>query len=289
MKIFNLGLCVLLCVLSACTGEDLVTDISNRQSLETIVRLSEAGISIKRTKTKNLPSPRYSLKVASKDYQRAVSVLHKLGLPKDDSESFESLLKNKGFVPNPKEISAARLDAALAREVERLISILPSVVEVRAIVRSNLVSTRKPESSNDPTASVVVRHIVSDKRPLLSREEIKSVISRAVPGLNNRDISVNLSGVDIQALPRSNSLPIAANLLPGYDELWKDSTTNSIDNPLTPLLILLGFVGIATFCLGFIGGKSSLRARSHPGIASISGNQKNIDRSLDLEQPKLNS
>lgn len=185
-------LCVVVLCATACSREELIDNLSQRDSIEVLSVLNQAGVRAEREKRSRGSSSLYTIYVSAGDKQQATELLHRFGFPREDAESVEELTRQHGFVPNPAQLNDVRLDRALAAELERLIGAVNGVVDARAIVRSNLFSAEKGDS---PKASVVVRYISSAGKQPFTNSQVQEMVANSVPGLKPQDVVVSVSRV----------------------------------------------------------------------------------------------
>jgi len=169
----------------------LVDNLDQRQAQEIVATLASQGISSKIQKQRGAAKAGYSVDISSSDYSLAISILHALGLPRDAPPSFRELTEQRGFLPNTREIEAARLDYALGSEIEEKLRALPGVANVSAVVRSNLIK------SGEPSASIMVATVGEASIDPLS---ISRAVSMVVPGLQESRISVLIQQTKPQAV-----------------------------------------------------------------------------------------
>jgi len=199
MKYAGRLIVVTLLFLSACSaGEELVSQLSIQQAIEIVVVLKKAGIQAEMEKSASGRQTQYGVFVAGSDRSNALRVLNEYHLPRKEKESFETLTSSDGFVPNLRELSQLRLDRALGVEIENALAGLDGVVEVRALVRSNLVKDTLPESNGEQPASsatVMIRYESKSGVQPFSVDEVKETIARAVPGLPLANVNVTATRV----------------------------------------------------------------------------------------------
>ena len=250
MKLINRLSKLLLLVFLAvgCTDELLLENLSTKQSIEVLIRLQEAGVNATRVRSSGR-GEKYSVNVSSTDISRALKIVHELGLPKKQDSSLEELTKPKGFVPNSKEISSVRLDRVLSLEVERIIEAFPGVIEAKAVVRSSFPVTRnKFEKNKSSSASIVIRYESETNKQPFTDDEIKEVVSKAVPGLDSERITLNTNRVFLELPSRQD----------GYVKMWpfsfevKADSKRSVGVELAVGLILAVVCGLIA---GFTGGR----------------------------------
>ena len=182
--------------LGACSQQELVTGVDAKQSVEILVVLNKAGISAVRERTQEGANEKYLVRVTEDDFMKALQVLHDYGLPRNNSETIEALIKPQAFAPQTPAMLALRRDMALSAQVENLLLALPGVVDVRVVVRSDQKSLGL--SANDATiakATVVIRYISDAEQPKFSTDEIKQILVQAVSGLEKDNVGVTLTRV----------------------------------------------------------------------------------------------
>lgn len=146
-----LGLLILVAHLSACNQVTVSSDLNQSQANEIIAELSSAGIEARTEKGAGARG-KLSIVVDESDYSRAVTLISKKSLPSPARLTFEEMTAPSGFMPNSRELDAARLDRALALEIEQLIGALPNIERVSAVVRANHGLT----DSASPALSLVI-------------------------------------------------------------------------------------------------------------------------------------
>ncbi len=200
---------IVLLLFSACAGgEELLSGLEVQQAVEVVVALKKAGIAAEMEKTSAGREPRYSVTIANSDRSNAVRVLDEYHLPRKEQESFASLTSGDGFIPNLREMSQLRFDRALGVEIENALQALEGIIEVRAIVRSNLVKDiAGAANAEQPAASatVMIRYESKSGVQPFSVDEIKETIARAVPGLPQANVNVSATRVFISASSDGNS------------------------------------------------------------------------------------
>ena len=130
-------LIVLICLvfLCACGREQIATELTLKQANEIVAVLSEHGL-VSLVKAAGRGGSSFAVEVDESDYTYAVTLIHSYQLPKEETESFKDLTDKRGFLPNSKSLEAVRLDRAQALDLEEKLSVLPSIAEVKVILRS---------------------------------------------------------------------------------------------------------------------------------------------------------
>ena len=188
-------MCVLALLLSACADyRELETNLSSKQSREIFVILSRAGITASRERLSSAREELYSVSVPLTDYDEAIELLHEYDLPSKAPQDIETFTRPKGFTPNSKQMSQLRIDYAVGLQIERQLELLPGVVDSRVLVRSGP-SQLSRVSAGSPLygVSVVIRYVSATRASPFSREEVRQIISTALPGIRSDSISIKTS------------------------------------------------------------------------------------------------
>lgn len=164
-----------------CGYEQVASNLDQSQANEIVAVLGNSGITSRATADRTQRG-RFSVTVQSDQYTVAIAVLNAQNLPKAGSPTFEELTRSKGLVPNSREVEAARLDYALAVEIEEKLREIPGVASVKVIVRANLLV-----ADVVPGASVILETTPDCQ---LSKEEIQGIVSLAVPGSDPEKVRV---------------------------------------------------------------------------------------------------
>ncbi|MCB1508431.1 MAG: type III secretion inner membrane ring lipoprotein SctJ [Hyphomicrobiaceae bacterium] len=169
--------------LGACQ-EVLHRDLSARDAAEIVLVLEDAGI---RATRQIGDSNRFTVSVAEADAARALDVLARLGLPREEFQSIDTVFPGDSFIITPTE-QQARLTFAINQELSRTISDIEGVVSARVHV---VIPERTPyrRSERPASASVAVHHLPSVDTAELA-DKVRLIVSNAVPDLPFRDVSV---------------------------------------------------------------------------------------------------
>ncbi|PZN94071.1 MAG: EscJ/YscJ/HrcJ family type III secretion inner membrane ring protein [Alphaproteobacteria bacterium] len=190
-------LCSLL-LLAACGRADLYTGQSERHANEMVAILKTAGIDAGKQKVDGgQAGTSWTVTAPEGDFSRATRLLGAQGYPRAAYESLGSIFKKEGFVSSPFE-ERARLDYALAQELQHSISIIDGVMESRVHVtqpaRDPLSDVVRPAS-----ASVVIVY-----RPGANLEgqvgQLRALVVNAVEGLAPENVTVVLSAAQPSSL-----------------------------------------------------------------------------------------
>jgi type III secretion protein J len=186
------ALLVLLLVMCGCTREEVISGLTERQAADVISILSYNGVPAEREKDTVRGQDRYRVTVSEENFNQAIVLIRESVPPDDRSESLENLLKTGGLTPLTPELHAARLDFALAMQVERQLLAYPGVVYVRSSVSSKLGSR---SASAAPSASVVIRFLSTTGNVPFLEEDVRQAVSKLVPGLQPQNVAISVSNV----------------------------------------------------------------------------------------------
>lgn len=194
----NFGaLLILLLTCTACSsGDELAANLSAERSVAMMSALGTAGIPAERSKQTGGRNEQYRITVAKSDLSRAFQLINEYGLAHEGSEeTLESVTSGSDFIPNMREVSMMRLDRGLSLEVERLLSALPGVVDVRAVIRANLIPNDSRDlpantGKQDRSASIIVRYVSPSGNQPFSTDEVKRIVAESVPGLSAEQVLV---------------------------------------------------------------------------------------------------
>jgi type III secretory pathway lipoprotein EscJ len=193
--------CIIIFFSSGCAGNELLSDLDQQQSAEIMVVLHRSGIVADRVVQTSGRIQKFRLLVHPKDYYRALEIIHEYGLPAKREADLAELTRQDGFVPNSQEMENVRLSIALAAQVERLISALPGVIDVRAFVdtgsRKGSMLVRDRQETRLAGASIVIRYTSKDRQAMFSIDDVKHLVSSAIDGLNPENVLVQLTFVNL--------------------------------------------------------------------------------------------
>jgi type III secretory pathway lipoprotein EscJ len=236
---------------TGCDTSQVADDLAQREANEIVAVLRQHRIDSSTHKERGSRG-RYSVSVESGKFGEAVSVLHELGLPAEKKASFSELVSPSGILPSSREVEALRLDRALAAEIEDLFKGHPAVVGVAVVVRYHGV-----ENGKSPSVSMVIQY-----RPegSIDEQEVRNVVSRAVPGIRSEDVVVSIAQQPTIKAPVSGpGAEESHKLVPflGWWEVPEDEYSGLAAIVVSLLLLVAGLSGLA----GYIYGQYSL-ARS---------------------------
>lgn len=194
MKRAILSLFVLFFV--ACdSGKELVQNLDSQQSVEVVVVLNRAGIFAERVQANTSRNATYSVFVQKTDYARALEILLEYELPREKSKELQDLLSSTNLMSS--DLSSIKVNRALSIEIERMLSDLPGVVAVKALVNSPSQAKSLFEQKPQPTASVLIKYFSDQPSKIpFEKEAILEIISKSISGIQSTGISVNLVKVE---------------------------------------------------------------------------------------------
>ncbi|MFO0417626.1 MAG: hypothetical protein ACK5Y6_10080 [Pseudomonadota bacterium] len=188
---------------------------------------------------------RYSVSEPSGRFSEAVGVLNSLGLPAERKPSFQELTASNGILPTSREVEALRLDRATAAEIEDLLKARPEFESVSALVRARSLGGR-----GAPSATVVVQKRTGQN---VSVEEIRGIISRAVPGIKPEDVLVSVTDARLaragEAVVKNGQSVSESERMTPFLIFWKVPASEYSGL----VMLLMGLVLFAAFLAGFAG------------------------------------
>ena len=221
MKKLLLLLAVVL--LSACSaGEVLLRDLTERDANEIIATLYYNQI--QSSKNADAKGKTFAVLVAKDDLAAAVSVLHAVGLPRENRQNLNEIFKSNGFAPTAFE-ERVRFAYGTSQELERTISYMDGVLTARVHVVIPEKAYRR-EQQNAPSASVFVSY--DDKVPFEAKvPAIRKLVSDSIENLDPVNVNilatptkvdlakvVNLQLVSFMGMKvQKDSLPILSGLI----------------------------------------------------------------------------
>ncbi len=280
MKAYLLLFLMLLAISGCKQNTELLSGLSSRESIEVLVRLGEIGVEVERVKTSGANSS-YKIQVTQGQHVQALKALHELGLPRDRKDSFDSITKPAGLIPNPAKISSLRLDHALGLEVERLLVALPGVTEAKVVVRSNLGSRDSGDKTSRSSASVVLRYLSRTGKFSLSDERVRKLVAKGVPDLNEESVLVETNQVFLPSgatgigVSRGGEAKSLKSIWPFGIEIADDEYTKTV-YMLAGSGLLFIFLGLVIgYLLSFASGKGLSGGKNR----ALGDDRKHLERS----------
>ncbi len=185
----TLLLCTLTVLLAACSGQELYSQLTERQANEMVAALRSAGISA----DKQSQDGHFSVLTASGDFSRAVQVLKAQGLPREAFDTIGQVFKREGFVSSPLE-EHARLLHAMSQEISNTLANIDGVVTARVHL---VVPERNPLADKpQPAAASVFIKYRPDRDLSAQVTQIKALVVNSVEGLAYDNVTVALFPAD---------------------------------------------------------------------------------------------
>lgn len=176
----------LLLAVAAC-GVGLEHGLDERQANEVVAALDRSGIV--GDKVADDSQDKWKVMVARNDLGRAVAVLASQGLPRRAEQGTAETFAHPGLMPSA-VADQARLQAAVASDLERTLATLPGVVSARVHVNLPIDDPLRGDGTHPrPTASVVLR---VQRAAWPTPADVRRVVAPAVGGLHPADVEVLL-------------------------------------------------------------------------------------------------
>lgn len=259
-----------------CASERIASDIDQKQANEIVAVLNDKGIVAYARQSSNAQG-RYAVEVDRSDYSIAISILHELGLPRESSPSFYQITQQKGFIPNSREVEAARLDYALSLEIEEKLKSIAGVESVKAVVRSNIIKDQQT-----PSASVIVQIKPGTQ---LNAESVAEIVKLMVPGLSQertlvwiRDVEIKDVAISDKGVSRVIGGAIVHRPLVPFLKIFEVPQGDSklLATAFIGCMCLAGFL---CFLVGYaFGGRSQPSSRASAALPGVARGKSNADR-----------
>ena len=198
--------------LTGCLKHELSTGLTEREAQEMIVILKENGLDASRALVqRDREQPSWTVMVRGGDQNLVLAwrVLQENGLPRQRVRGLNEVFSKEGMIPTATEERAKYL-VGLSGEVSETLRAITGVVDARV----NLVI---PENSpllekanwKQATASVLLKY--RTEKPPLNEDSIKSLVSRAVEGLSDDNITVVMQRITPSVQPQRDAQWYAAS------------------------------------------------------------------------------
>jgi type III secretion protein J len=184
---------LLIIMMLALTGckEMLQDKLTSRDAAQMALVLQNSGIDVER---RTSTDGSYELWVEEQETVRALQILQKAGLPKEDYQSLDQVFPGGGFIQTPME-QQARFMHAMNQELSRTISEIDGVTAARVhVVTPDQAGSARVKTR--ASASVAV-HYISTLDPNTLADRIRIIVANAVPDLNFRDVSIAFFPVNL--------------------------------------------------------------------------------------------
>lgn len=245
-KLFSLLIQFLLPALSmlcaGCQGDQVGGGLDQNKANHMVAVLTSNGIGAAARK-ESAGRGTYGVWVDPGSRGEAAVLIDEKGLLEKGEASFDELVSNQGILPGSREMEQLKLDRAQAIEMERLLENLPGVVSARVVLRSRFL--REGEK-----ASIAV--VVEEQNPEPGRaEQIRSIISGAVPGVEAGQVLVSVHAGEIEDTLRQQigmlnikgkPVPVALDKFLGLWRVPRDDSA-SLAFTLVGLILACGFIG----------------------------------------------
>ncbi len=174
-----------------CLKKELVTGLNERESQEIIVLLTERGLTASRAMVaQERQAPTWTVYVRGGDQSLVTAwrVLQENGLPRVPVQGLEDVFKEQGMIATETE-ERAKILVGLSGEMSRTLRSVKGVVDARVhFVLPDDNPLLRPEERPHPSAAVLIK-FQGDKPPL-TENEVLSLVSKGVEGLQPQDIAV---------------------------------------------------------------------------------------------------
>jgi len=175
----------LVLLLSACSKQELYSQLSERQANEMIAVLRGAGIEAE----KDVKEGQFSIATASGDFAQAIRTLSAQGYPRETYDTMGKVFKREGFVSSPLE-ERARLLHAMSQEISNTLTSIDGVVTAR--VHLNIPEKNPLQDKPLPaSAAVFIKHR-PDRNLSGQITQSKALVVNSVEGLAYDNVTVAL-------------------------------------------------------------------------------------------------
>ena len=196
---------LLLCVLTTSCSTEIYHDLDEQSANAMIVALEQHGIEADKS-----PDPAgeatWVVAVQRSAQVEAWRVLEAQGLPRPKVQGFDKLYANAGLIPTANE-ERIKLQYATAQELRRSLLSIDGVIDASVnLVLPGQARIPLPNAvPKKPRASVLVKYRSSAKGAAasspVSQDQIKSLVSGGVEGLDPESVSVLLTPEVRSAMP----------------------------------------------------------------------------------------
>jgi len=182
----GLAVVLLLCSTLAACQSTLLNDLDELEANEVVACLAEQGIeSSKQAAGKGL----FSVSVADRALPRAWQSLRRHGLPRPRHQGFRQVFAKRGIVPGRLEQRALYL-SALQEEIAQTLEAASGVMTARVHITFREPGERRHSQPLATAAAVLLEVSRQETGADLSREQVRKIVSHAVAGLKEDQVSV---------------------------------------------------------------------------------------------------
>ncbi len=177
--------CTLVVALAGCSGQEIYSQLSERQANEMVSLLRCAGIGA----DKAAHEGRFAVSTSRGDFPQAVRLLNAQGYPGETFDSMGKVFKREGFVSSPLE-ERARLVHAMSQEISNTLANIDGVVAARVHL---VVPERNPlvDKPQPAAAAVFIKHR-ADRDLAGQVTQIKALVVNSIEGLAYDNVTVAL-------------------------------------------------------------------------------------------------
>lgn len=200
------GIFILLLTLSGCGGQELYSQLSEREANEMVAMLLNAGLPAEKV---TLDKGAFAVTTSSRFFSQAIGILHANGYPREKFENLGEVFKKEGFVSSPLE-ERARLVHALSQEIANTIASIDGVVMARVHLA---VPEKDPlnDSTKPSSASVFIKHRHGVDL-LDSVSQIKALVVNGVEGVPYDNVTVALFSAEPLPVPQDRPATVAQSI-----------------------------------------------------------------------------
>lgn len=163
--------------------------LDEEQANDVIVALHDQGIGAAKDLSEGTRGePRYDVTVSAREAGRALSVLHKTGLPRTKDPGINEIFDEGGLVPTATEERARYISALcgeLAQSIEGIDGVLDARVHLAIPDKRMFVLDEAPPT---PSASVLIKH--ADGVPPYGEESIRLLVAGAIEDMQPDQVTV---------------------------------------------------------------------------------------------------
>ncbi len=185
--------------LASCeTNQSIVNNVEEREANEIVVYLASKGIAAQKVQSSagevggTGPSNMFNIAVAGDRMTDAMSLLAKVGLPRQQGTTLLDLFAKSGLMSSDRE-ETIRYQAGLAEEIKNVIRKIDGVIDADVQLSFPTAEATPTPGAILPktTASVYVKHqgIMEDPNSHMETK-IKRLVSSSVSGLDFENVSV---------------------------------------------------------------------------------------------------
>jgi type III secretion protein J len=265
MRFRSLALALAALSLAACTKQELLHDLDERDANEVVVLLDRHHINASK-----VPDPassgnkgvHYMISVSGGDANDAWRILTDNHMPQKKDNGYAEVFATAGLIPTASEEKAKML-AAIEGELARTIKSMDGVLDARVhvVIPEDSVLKIKEGDKSETTAAVWFQYLPRAGKAPVTEQQIADLIASSVEGLKPEHVKV----IGTQALPQDSEAEVT-----GGGELVRilGLTIHKADVNKFKLMVAGGVLLIVLFALGFVSAMlkaASAGSRLRPG------------------------